>query len=141
MTAAAVDAALEGTEGPARERFAEVWDVWNHKSPAEQVADGLVSDARFVAKFAEMEPETLANLAIFADQMVGKSQDEQHDGLGNRTHHSAWGDVHRDSMLGARFQIDIVVANTATADRTQARYSHQGLRRDFGLQRNQYVIL
>jgi hypothetical protein len=66
-------------------------------------------------------PESLANLAVFADQMGGKSQNEQHDGLGNLTHHSAGGDIHGDSMLGARLQIDIVVANAATTDRTQAR--------------------
>src|SRR5580704_12362478 len=70
-----------------------------------------------------------------------KCQDEQQDGLCDRTHNSARGDKNCDSMFGARVQIDVVVAYAAAADATKPRDSLQGLRRDLRLQRDKHVVV
>ena len=70
-----------------------------------------------------------------------KRQDEEQDGLGDRTHNAARGDKHGDSMFGAGIEIDIVVANAAAADGTKPGDSLQGLRRDLRLQGDQHIVV
>lgn len=43
-----IDAGLTGEDPPARENLSQIWDRWNARSPDEQAADALKSDARLV---------------------------------------------------------------------------------------------
>ncbi len=63
-------------------------------------------------------PESLAHQPIFAQQIVRKSQHEQHDGLGYRAYDPGGRDEHSNSLFGAGLQIDVVIANAAAADGT-----------------------
>jgi uncharacterized protein (TIGR03083 family) len=45
-----LDAGLAGTPGPERQTFQQIWDTWNAKEPAAQVADGLAADADLTAR-------------------------------------------------------------------------------------------
>jgi uncharacterized protein (TIGR03083 family) len=49
-----VEAGVAGAEPPAREAYQEIWDVWNAKDPAAQVADGLATDGRLVARIESL---------------------------------------------------------------------------------------
>jgi len=65
---------------------------------------------------------------------VGKSEHEKDDGFSYRADDPGGGDKDSDSLLGAGFQVDVVIANAATADRAKARYAEKRLRRHFRLQ-------
>ena len=52
--------ALGEAEPAGREAFPAVWDVWNGKSPDEQVADGLAADEKHVQTLEALTDEQLA---------------------------------------------------------------------------------
>jgi uncharacterized protein (TIGR03083 family) len=52
--------ALGEGEPAGRDAFPPVWDVWNAKSPDEQVADGLASDEKHVQTLESLTDEQLA---------------------------------------------------------------------------------
>jgi uncharacterized protein (TIGR03083 family) len=56
--------ALGNTEPVSREAFPAVWDVWNAKSPDEQAADSLISDARHVQALEQLSDEELARISL-----------------------------------------------------------------------------
>jgi uncharacterized protein (TIGR03083 family) len=56
--------ALGETEPVSREAFPAVWDVWNAKSPDEQAADCLVSDARHVQTLEQLSDDDLARISL-----------------------------------------------------------------------------
>ncbi len=47
---------LDGSAAPEREVFAQIWDVWNAKSPQDQAADSLTVDAAFLDQVRAAEP-------------------------------------------------------------------------------------
>src|ERR1700733_3724396 len=79
-------------------------------------------------------PKSSSHLPVFAQQMVRKSQHQKHNGFGYRAHDSGGCDEYSDSMFGAGFEIDVVIANTPAADGTQPGNSRQGLRGHLRLQ-------
>ena len=52
-----VTAGLHGLESPGQEQFQKIWDVWNAKSPQDQVRDGLAEDGELVEQLAATTPE------------------------------------------------------------------------------------
>jgi len=54
--------ALGEGEPAGREAFPAVWDVWNAKTPDEQVADGTAADEKQVQALEELTDEQLANI-------------------------------------------------------------------------------
>lgn len=52
-----VRAGATGSEPPGMEQFQAAWDVWNAKSPAEQIRDVVTADAALAATFESMTPE------------------------------------------------------------------------------------
>jgi uncharacterized protein (TIGR03083 family) len=56
--------ALGEAEPAGREAFQPVWDIWNAKSPDEQAADSLVSDARHVQALEQLSDDDLARISL-----------------------------------------------------------------------------
>ena len=56
-----VAAGLHGLEAPGQEQFQEIWDVWNAKSPQDQVRDGLAEDGELVEQLAATTPDQRRN--------------------------------------------------------------------------------
>jgi uncharacterized protein (TIGR03083 family) len=56
--------ALGREEPVGREAFQSVWDVWNAKSPDEQAADCLTSDATHVRALEELSDDDLARISL-----------------------------------------------------------------------------
>ena len=54
------DAGLAGSEPPAQEAFQAIWAVWDAKSPDEQAADALKSDAVLVEKLEALDADQRA---------------------------------------------------------------------------------
>ena len=54
---------------------------------------------------------------------MGKSEHEEHDGFSYRANDPGGRDKDSDSVFGAGFQIDVVIANAATPNSAQARNS------------------
>ncbi|HEY0718510.1 MAG TPA: maleylpyruvate isomerase family mycothiol-dependent enzyme [Streptosporangiaceae bacterium] len=52
-----VVAGLHGREAPGGEQFQAIWDVWNAKSPQDQVRDGVAEDGELVEQLAAIPPE------------------------------------------------------------------------------------
>jgi len=65
-------AGLAGKPAPAFEDFQKVWDVWNSKSPEQQAADGLASDAAFLDLVDGLSPD---RRAAFQMELFGSRQD------------------------------------------------------------------
>jgi uncharacterized protein (TIGR03083 family) len=65
-------AALAGGPPPERERYIEIWDVWNAKEPAAQAADALVSDSRYVETLQGLDDAALEALRV---PMMGRELD------------------------------------------------------------------
>jgi uncharacterized protein (TIGR03083 family) len=59
-----LDAALAGGPAPEQERYLEIWDEWNAKSPDAQAADALVADRALVEAFEALDGEQLAALSV-----------------------------------------------------------------------------
>jgi uncharacterized protein (TIGR03083 family) len=60
-----LDAGLSGTAAPGADRFHPIWDEWNNRTPARQVADSVRASEELVARFeglseAEQEAFTLS---------------------------------------------------------------------------------
>jgi uncharacterized protein (TIGR03083 family) len=55
-------AALGEGEFPGGEAFQPVWDIWNAKSPDDQVADGLAADEKHVRRLEQLTDEELAKI-------------------------------------------------------------------------------
>jgi uncharacterized protein (TIGR03083 family) len=67
-----LNAALAGNPPPERERYTEIWDVWNAKSPEAQAADALVSDAAYVSTWQGLDDAALDALRV---PMMGRELD------------------------------------------------------------------
>ena len=52
-----VAAGLHGRPAPGQEQNQAIWDVWNAKSPQDQVRDGVAADAELVEQLAATTPE------------------------------------------------------------------------------------
>jgi len=65
------------------------------------------------ARFRPRAPGALNR--SFAQQIVGKSEHEEHDGFSDRADDPGGGNKDSNSLLGASFQIDVVIANAANA--------------------------
>ena len=67
-----LNAALAGGPPPDRERYVEIWDVWNAKSPEAQASDSLLSDAAYIAKWESLDDTELDALRV---PMMGRELD------------------------------------------------------------------
>ncbi len=67
-----LSAALAGEPAPERERYLEIWDTWNAKSPAAQASDALVSDASYIATWEGIDDAALDALRV---PMMGRELD------------------------------------------------------------------
>jgi hypothetical protein len=67
-----LNAALAGEPPPERDRYLEIWDVWNNKSPEAQAADAVIADAQLVSTLSELDDAALATLRV---QMMGRELD------------------------------------------------------------------
>lgn len=56
--------ALNGQDEPAQDAYVGIWDRWNAKSPAEQVADGISTDTSLVEQLERLSADTRQRLAI-----------------------------------------------------------------------------
>jgi uncharacterized protein (TIGR03083 family) len=56
--------ALGESEPVSQEAFPPVWDVWNAKSPDEQVADGLAADERHLESLENLTDEQLGKISL-----------------------------------------------------------------------------
>ena len=52
-----VEAGLHGREAPGPDQFQAIWDVWNAKSPQDQVRDGVAEDGELVEQLAAIGPD------------------------------------------------------------------------------------
>src|ERR1700722_20127419 len=59
-----LNAALAGEPPPERERYLEIWDVWNAKSPDSQASDALISDANYVTRWQGLDDAALYALRV-----------------------------------------------------------------------------
>ena len=50
-------AGLAGERVPGRERFQEIWDVWNAKTPLQQAADSISAGVAFREQIGALTPE------------------------------------------------------------------------------------
>jgi uncharacterized protein (TIGR03083 family) len=57
-------AALGEAEAPGPETFPAIWDVWNAKTPEEQVADGLISDEKYVESLEALSDAELSRISL-----------------------------------------------------------------------------
>lgn len=67
-----LNAALAGEPAPERDRYLEIWDVWNAKSPEAQAADALVFDADHVTRLSGLDDAALDALRV---PMMGRELD------------------------------------------------------------------
>jgi uncharacterized protein (TIGR03083 family) len=67
-----LDAGLTGGAGPGGEAFGPIWDRWNAKSPAEQVADSVSANEAFVQR---LEGVSEAERASFTIALFGGDTD------------------------------------------------------------------
>jgi uncharacterized protein (TIGR03083 family) len=67
-----LNAALAGEPPPDRERYVEIWDVWNAKTPEAMAADSLVADAAYVDKWQSIDDAALDALRV---PMMGRELD------------------------------------------------------------------
>ena len=67
-----VNAALSGDGPPERDRYVEIWDVWNAKAAEAQAAEALVADAKYVATLSELDDAALESLRV---PMMGRELD------------------------------------------------------------------
>lgn len=56
------EAGLAGADEAPRDRYQEIWDTWNAKSPQAQAADAIVSDADLVGQVEGLDPSTGASI-------------------------------------------------------------------------------
>jgi uncharacterized protein (TIGR03083 family) len=66
-----LEAARRGEPSP-RERYQDIWDIWNAKSPAAMAADALVADERHVAALEALNDAALDDLQL---EMMGRQLD------------------------------------------------------------------
>ena len=67
-----VDAALSGDAVPGRDQFGPIWDQWNGRSPAQQVADSVRVNEEFVSRIEGLSD---AQRAEFTVAMFGSDVD------------------------------------------------------------------
>jgi uncharacterized protein (TIGR03083 family) len=67
-----VNAALAGDGPPERDRYFEIWDVWNAKSSDAQASDAVVADAQYVTTLTDLDDSALASLRV---PMMGRELD------------------------------------------------------------------
>jgi uncharacterized protein (TIGR03083 family) len=66
-----LDAGLSGGDAPAPDSFPPIWDVWNARSPDEQVADSVAANEGFVARLESLDDTGWSSfeLAAFGMQL------------------------------------------------------------------------
>jgi uncharacterized protein (TIGR03083 family) len=57
-----LDAAVAGGPAPGMETYTAIWDLWNAKTPAAQVADALPADQALVAAYEALDDDQLKNV-------------------------------------------------------------------------------
>jgi len=67
-----LNAALASEPAPERDRYLEIWDVWNAKTPEAQAADALVADAAHIERLSGLDDAALDALRI---PMMGRELD------------------------------------------------------------------
>jgi len=67
-----VEAGLEGTEAPSQSAFGPIWDRWNNKTAAEQVADSIAANEALLARLEGLDSE---QLTAFRLEMFGMDLD------------------------------------------------------------------
>lgn len=67
-----LNAGVTGGAPPARERFQEIWDSWNAKSPEEQAADSVAANEALVSRVESLTP---AERESFSVTMFGRPMD------------------------------------------------------------------
>jgi uncharacterized protein (TIGR03083 family) len=67
-----VDAGLAGKEPPGGDAFGPIWEVWNKRSPEDQVAESVAANQAFVQR---LEVLSAAEQAAFALSMFGSEFD------------------------------------------------------------------
>jgi uncharacterized protein (TIGR03083 family) len=59
-----VEAAIAGTDAPARDTYPAIWDRWNAKDPDAMVADGLAADTHLVELVESLRDPRYADLVL-----------------------------------------------------------------------------
>ena len=67
-----LDAGLEGAEPPSHDAFLTIWDRWNAKPPADQVADSVAANENLVARIEDIPAD---DRGAFAVEMFGGTRD------------------------------------------------------------------
>ncbi len=67
-----LDAGLEGAEPPSHDAFLTIWDRWNAKPPADQVADSVAANESLVARIEDIPAD---DRSAFAVEMFGATRD------------------------------------------------------------------
>ena len=67
-----LDAGLEGVEPPSHDAFLTIWDRWNAKPPADQVADSVAANESLVARIEDIPAD---DRSAFAVEMFGGTRD------------------------------------------------------------------
>ena len=67
-----LDAGLEGAEPPSHDAFLTIWDRWNAKPPADQVADSVAANESLVARIEDIPAD---DRGAFAVEMFGGTRD------------------------------------------------------------------
>jgi uncharacterized protein (TIGR03083 family) len=67
-----LDAGLEGAEPPSHDAFLTIWDRWNAKPPADQVADSVAANESLVARIEDIPAD---DRSAFAVEMFGGTRD------------------------------------------------------------------
>jgi uncharacterized protein (TIGR03083 family) len=67
-----LDAGLEGTEPPTHDAFLTIWDRWNAKPPADQVADSVAANESLVSRIEDIPADDRGEFAV---EMFGGTRD------------------------------------------------------------------
>ena len=67
-----LNAALASEPAPERDRYLEIWDVWNAKTPEAQAADALIADANQIERLSGLDDAALGALRV---PMMGRELD------------------------------------------------------------------
>jgi uncharacterized protein (TIGR03083 family) len=67
-----LDAGLSGEAAPGLERFKEIWEEWNNRTPSDQVADSVRVNEEFVSRLEGLTDEELATFSL---SMFGNDTD------------------------------------------------------------------
>jgi uncharacterized protein (TIGR03083 family) len=67
-----LEAGLDGTEPPSHDAFVTIWDRWNAKPPAEQVADSVAANEALLSRIEDLPS---SDQHAFAVEMFGGTRD------------------------------------------------------------------